>query len=163
MTLTPSDEPEPGYRPSAVPDRWIRLRDLTCRFPGCDQPAVRSDIDHTIPGPPGRPTVEQQGLLPKNITSQDILARLVGPAGSGRPVVHHHAQRADLRLHTDCHPAVPAVEHHHGHPAGATARTPADAGARTEDAQAQADPDTGPARYIATERARNESSDEAPY
>ena len=50
---TPNDEPEPGYRPSAALDRWIRLRDLTCRFPGCDRPAARSDIDHTIPWPAG--------------------------------------------------------------------------------------------------------------
>ena len=49
----PADEPERGYRPSAALDRWIRLRDLTCRFPGCDQPAVRADIDHTVPWPTG--------------------------------------------------------------------------------------------------------------
>ena len=27
--------------------RWLRLRDGTCRFPGCTRPASRSDIDHT--------------------------------------------------------------------------------------------------------------------
>jgi hypothetical protein len=28
---------------------FVRCRDLTCRFPGCDQPAVDCDLDHTIP------------------------------------------------------------------------------------------------------------------
>ncbi|MBO1752629.1 DUF222 domain-containing protein [Actinotalea sp. BY-33] len=27
---------------------WLRLRDQTCRFPGCHHPATRADIDHTI-------------------------------------------------------------------------------------------------------------------
>lgn len=28
---------------------WLRLRDGTCRFPGCPRPAARSDLDHTTP------------------------------------------------------------------------------------------------------------------
>ncbi|MGO9927511.1 MAG: DUF222 domain-containing protein [Mycobacterium sp.] len=45
--------PEPGYRPSAELERFIRCRDMTCRFPGCDRPAEFADIDHTIPYPLG--------------------------------------------------------------------------------------------------------------
>jgi hypothetical protein len=45
--------PEPGYRPSAELERFIRCRDMTCRFPGCDHPAQFADIDHTIPYPWG--------------------------------------------------------------------------------------------------------------
>jgi hypothetical protein len=45
--------PEPRYRPSAGLARFVRCRDLTCRFPGCDQPADRCDLDHTIPYPVG--------------------------------------------------------------------------------------------------------------
>jgi hypothetical protein len=45
--------PEPGYRPSAELERFIRCRDMTCRFPGCDHPAELADIDHTIPWPRG--------------------------------------------------------------------------------------------------------------
>lgn len=45
--------PEPGYRPSAALERYIRCRDLTCRFPGCDRPAGFADIDHTVPYPLG--------------------------------------------------------------------------------------------------------------
>jgi Domain of unknown function (DUF222) len=44
---------EPGYRPSAALDRFIRCRDLTCRFPGCDRPAEFCDVDHTVPYPLG--------------------------------------------------------------------------------------------------------------
>ena len=49
----PSDEPEPHYWPSAQLAEFVRLRDLFCRFPGCDVPADRCDIDHTIPYPFG--------------------------------------------------------------------------------------------------------------
>ncbi|WP_332103834.1 HNH endonuclease signature motif containing protein [Mycobacterium florentinum] len=44
---------EPGYRPSAALDAFVRCRDLTCRFPNCDRPAEVCDIDHTIPHPFG--------------------------------------------------------------------------------------------------------------
>ena len=46
----PADAPpEPGYTPSRTLADFVRCRDLTCRFPGCDRPAVGCDIDHTIP------------------------------------------------------------------------------------------------------------------
>lgn len=44
----PADPPETGYRPSARLDEFVRLRDMTCRFPGCDHPAEFCDVDHTI-------------------------------------------------------------------------------------------------------------------
>lgn len=40
--------PEPRYRPSADLEWFVRCRDLTCRFPGCDRPADLCDIDHTV-------------------------------------------------------------------------------------------------------------------
>lgn len=49
----PSDEPEPHYRPSAELAEFVRMRDLYCRAPGCDVPADRCDLDHTIPYPIG--------------------------------------------------------------------------------------------------------------
>jgi hypothetical protein len=45
--------PEGGYRPSAALERFVRCRDLTCRFPHCDRPAEFCDIDHTVPYPAG--------------------------------------------------------------------------------------------------------------
>jgi len=49
----PNDICESRYRPSAELQRFVRLRDLTCRFPGCDMPAQRCDIDHGIAYPVG--------------------------------------------------------------------------------------------------------------
>ncbi|NMO92285.1 hypothetical protein HH311_21145, partial [Actinomycetospora sp. TBRC 11914] len=33
--------------PGAELAAWITARDQTCRFPGCDRPALRADLDHT--------------------------------------------------------------------------------------------------------------------
>ncbi|UXA10493.1 HNH endonuclease [Mycobacterium sp. SMC-8] len=44
---------EPRYKPSTALARFVRTRDMTCRFPGCDRPAVYSDLDHTQPWPAG--------------------------------------------------------------------------------------------------------------
>ncbi|MCP2628292.1 HNH endonuclease [Mycolicibacterium smegmatis] len=49
----PSQDPESGYRPSVGLAEFVRMRDLTCRFPGCDRPAECCDIDHTEPFPGG--------------------------------------------------------------------------------------------------------------
>jgi hypothetical protein len=52
--IHPGDAPpEPRYIPSAKLADFVRCRDMTCRFPGCDEPAVRCDLDHTIPYPVG--------------------------------------------------------------------------------------------------------------
>jgi Domain of unknown function (DUF222) len=48
--------PEGGYLPSQALADFVRCRDLTCRFPGCDRPALHCDIDHTIPHAHGGPT-----------------------------------------------------------------------------------------------------------
>ncbi|MUL81104.1 MULTISPECIES: HNH endonuclease signature motif containing protein [unclassified Mycolicibacterium] len=48
-----ANKAEPGYRPSVALSEFIRWRDLTCCFPGCDAPAAGSDIDHTVPYPLG--------------------------------------------------------------------------------------------------------------
>ena len=39
----------PGYRPSTAQQRFVRTRDTTCCFPGCNRPAEYCDLDHTIP------------------------------------------------------------------------------------------------------------------
>ncbi|KWX67842.1 HNH endonuclease signature motif containing protein [Mycobacterium sp. NAZ190054] len=49
----PGPDPEPHYQPSAKLAAFIRSRDLFCRFPGCDVPAERCDIDHVVPYPYG--------------------------------------------------------------------------------------------------------------
>jgi hypothetical protein len=45
--------PEPHYRPSRDLADFVRCRDLTCRWRGCDKPAYGCDIDHTVPYPIG--------------------------------------------------------------------------------------------------------------
>ncbi|MCF6510164.1 HNH endonuclease, partial [Blastococcus sp. MG754426] len=37
-----------GYRPSTGQQRFLRLRDRTCRHPGCGVPAGWADLDHVI-------------------------------------------------------------------------------------------------------------------
>jgi Domain of unknown function (DUF222) len=51
--VLPSTGPERGYRPSTALADFVRCRDLTCRFPGCDEPAEVCDLDHTVPFPLG--------------------------------------------------------------------------------------------------------------
>ncbi|OBI38457.1 HNH endonuclease signature motif containing protein [Mycobacterium colombiense] len=48
--------PEPRYVPSKALADFVRCRDLTCRWPGCDCPATQCDLDHTIPYADGGPT-----------------------------------------------------------------------------------------------------------
>jgi hypothetical protein len=47
---------ESRYTPSTKLAEFVRCRDLTCRAPGCDVPAINCDIDHTIPFADGGPT-----------------------------------------------------------------------------------------------------------
>jgi hypothetical protein len=54
---------EDGYTPSQRLKHLVRARTLTCDAPGCDSPAVRTDLDHTVPWPDG-PT-DQCNLAPR--------------------------------------------------------------------------------------------------
>jgi uncharacterized protein DUF222 len=48
--IHPADAlPEAGYVPSKALADFVRCRDLTCRWPGCDRPSFDCDVDHTIP------------------------------------------------------------------------------------------------------------------
>jgi Domain of unknown function (DUF222) len=44
---------EPGYHPSRKLTDFVRCRDFTCRWPGCNVPIGRCDIEHTVPWPYG--------------------------------------------------------------------------------------------------------------
>ncbi len=48
--------PESQHTPSKALADFVRARDLTCRWPGCDVPATRCDLDHTTPYAEGGPT-----------------------------------------------------------------------------------------------------------
>jgi hypothetical protein len=55
--IHPGDSPpEPRYTPSKALADFVRCRDLTCRWPGCDHPASDCDVDHTVPYSEGGPT-----------------------------------------------------------------------------------------------------------
>jgi hypothetical protein len=49
----PVGPPDPGYRPSKVTREFTQWRDLTCRWPGCDRPVAKCELDHTVPYPGG--------------------------------------------------------------------------------------------------------------
>ncbi|MGO4441863.1 HNH endonuclease signature motif containing protein [Mycobacterium sp. 2YAF39] len=53
LTIPTGAAPDRGYRPSAKTKEFLQWRDLTCRWPGCDKPVEKSDIDHTVPYPLG--------------------------------------------------------------------------------------------------------------
>ena len=62
--IHPGDAPpEPRYTPSRQLADFVRCRDLTCRFPGCDEPAYRCDLDHTIAYPVGPTCASNLGCL----------------------------------------------------------------------------------------------------
>jgi len=44
---------ERGYQPSRALTEFIGCRDLTCRWPGCNVPVTRCDVDHSTPWPYG--------------------------------------------------------------------------------------------------------------
>ncbi len=52
-----------SYRPPASLVRHLRLRDVTCRFPGCRKPAKRCDVDHQTPFPEGPTSAGNTGVL----------------------------------------------------------------------------------------------------
>lgn len=51
------------YTPSAALADLVRIRDATCRFPGCRQPAQRCDLDHVVPWPDGPTTAGNLAAL----------------------------------------------------------------------------------------------------
>ncbi|GAB2468398.1 HNH endonuclease signature motif containing protein [Xylanimonas ulmi] len=44
------------YRPPAELRHFIKVRDTSCRFPGCTRPAATTDADHTVAHAEGGPT-----------------------------------------------------------------------------------------------------------
>jgi hypothetical protein len=62
-----TSDADPGYRPSVALEQTIRIRDITCRFPGCRRPALGlhtgTDVDHTIPWPDGPTTAANLAVL----------------------------------------------------------------------------------------------------
>lgn len=53
MTGTVLDVGTTRYRPPSPLARYVRARDVTCRWPGCATLASQCDLDHTVPYPVG--------------------------------------------------------------------------------------------------------------
>jgi hypothetical protein len=75
----PSGPPDPGYRPTAATAEFVRWRDMTCRWPGCDAPVQRCDMDHTVPYPLG--ATHPSGLKHYCRTHHLIKTFCTGPTG----------------------------------------------------------------------------------
>lgn len=76
------------YRPPAPLARHVRLRDVTCRWPGCLCPAERSDLDHTVPWPDGPTSAENLTALCRRHHRLKTLGRYrVERSGRGETVV----------------------------------------------------------------------------
>ncbi len=75
-----------GYRPSDPLDRFVRLRDRRCRFPGCRARIRKCDLDHRVPYPHG-PTAHTnlEGLCEHHhrLSHQAPGWQLAGSAGDG--------------------------------------------------------------------------------
>ncbi len=75
----------PRYRPSAAMDEFVRMRAMTCMFPGCDHPATGCDVDHTIPWPVG-PT--HPGNLSPKCRKHHLLKTFYGGPDGWRDCQH---------------------------------------------------------------------------
>ena len=100
--------PERGYTPSSALADFVRCRDLTCRFPGCDaQPwiAMSTTQSRTLPAePPGHghhPCLQPQLPVPETSWGQDVLGLARQTAtrrhrdldDARRAQLHHHAKQ----------------------------------------------------------------------
>jgi hypothetical protein len=107
--------PEPRYTPSRKLADFVRCRDLTCRFPGCDEPAYRCDLDHTIPYPVGPTCASNLGCLCRKhhllktfwgwLNRQLPDGTIIWTAPSGQTYTTHPGSR--LLFPTLCKPTAP--------------------------------------------------------
>ncbi|MGZ8776563.1 MAG: DUF222 domain-containing protein [Mycobacterium sp.] len=71
--------PQPHYIPTTVLATFIRCRDMTCRFPGCDEPAHHCDIDHTIAYPAGPTQASNLKCLCRKQDRHIAVKKAIGP------------------------------------------------------------------------------------
>jgi Domain of unknown function (DUF222) len=114
--IHPGDSPpEPRYVPPAGLARFVRCRDITCRFPGCDEPADHCDVDHTIPYPLGPTCASNLGCLCRKhhllktfwgwVNRQLPDGTMIWTAPSGQAYTTYPGSR--LSFPTLCRPAAP--------------------------------------------------------
>ncbi len=138
---------EPRYRPSAALAQFVRNRDLTCRWMGCDKSAWQADIDHTVPVSTGADaSVEQRLLLPVSSPAQDISlwARwMEGDATARRHDGLHHAEWSGAHHRTVGSDALSSTSRAHRAPRDGR-RASARPGSRFRYAETKTHPRPGP-------------------
>lgn len=92
--------PEAQRVPSRSLADFVRCRDLTCRFPGCDESADRCEVEHTVPWPAGptqatnlkcvcfthRLTKTREGWRDEQLPDGTVVWTAPGTAGAPGPV-----------------------------------------------------------------------------
>jgi hypothetical protein len=117
--IHPGDAPpEPSYVPSRKLADFVRCRDLTCRFPGCDEPAYDCDVDHTIAYRVGPTCASNLGCLCRKhhllktfwgwLNRQLPDATMIWTAPSGQTYTTHPGSR--LLFPTLCRPTAPVAQ-----------------------------------------------------
>jgi len=76
---------EPGYHPTQALRTYVKLRDVTCRFPYCDAPAEVCDVDHSVPWPYGPTHASNLKLLCRH---HHLLKSFYGGARGWNDVQH---------------------------------------------------------------------------
>ena len=115
---------EPQYRPSTGLTAFVRMRSMTCVFPGCNRPAHRCDIDHLTPWPAGathpgnlRPLCREHHLLKTFRTGPGGWTVTAHPDGATEwisPTGHTYVSTAGASIlfpHWNIHTAVPPPRH----------------------------------------------------
>ena len=146
--LTMPSGSAPGYRASKTLAKFIRWRDLTCRFPGCD--ARAADVrhrPHQALSVRADPSVEHQALLPHSSSAENVLRR-VRLERTAVPRRHHHVDGTH-----GAHLQHPIPRRRHVSRIGPTHRRPGRhhrprriPAPRRDDAHPQTDPRTRPPR-----------------
>ncbi len=138
---------EPQYRPSAALAQFVRNRDLTCRWMGCDKPAWQADIDHTVPYPlgPTHPSNTSCFCRFHHLlkTFHGGPERMEGDPTARRHDGLHHPQRPGAHHQTVGRHAVSATGRAHRAPP-TDRRATASPGPRCGDAETTTHPRPGP-------------------
>ena len=95
------------HDPPADLDRFVRVRDGMCRFPGCRRQAAGCDLDHTVPYPDGRDVRGEPARPVPPPSPPQARDRLAGHRPTGQPAgvdqpprsrLHHRPARPRRRV-----------------------------------------------------------------
>ncbi len=100
------------YRPNRAMRRWLRARDGRCRWPGCNNPVYRADVDHTHDWDAGgATTIGNLAHLCRRQRRPLPLARLQQPRLPRRRRPHPRLGRRRRDHHRQPRPPLPPASH----------------------------------------------------